>query len=297
MSESAVYVVGSINIDHVYRVSRLPEAGETLQALDYAASLGGKGANQAIAAARAGARVHMIGAVAADGNWARRRLAAEGISVDGVSVLEGSTGHARIEVDARGENRIVLYAGVNRQLHMADVRTALTGAQPGDWLLLQNETSLVVETARLGRAMGLKVAYSAAPFDPVAVFEVLEHVDLLAMNEVEADQLAGHPGRELETRAVPMQLVTAGARGASLHGEGMALEAPVWPVTAIDTTGAGDVFLGYLVSAFARGADAADALREAAAAAALQVTRPGTADAIPTRAEVRTWLDGMQASG
>lgn len=94
-----------------------------------------------------------------------------------------------------------------------------------------------------------------------------------------------------------MQLVTAGARGASLHGEGMALEAPVWPVTAIDTTGAGDVFLGYLVSAFARGADAADALREAAAAAALQVTRPGTADAIPTRAEVRAWLDGMQASG
>lgn len=94
-----------------------------------------------------------------------------------------------------------------------------------------------------------------------------------------------------------MQLVTAGARGASLHGEGMALEAPVWPITAIDTTGAGDVFLGYLVSAFARGADTADALREAAAAAALQVTRPGTADAIPTRAEVRAWLDGMQASG
>ncbi|MCC5862821.1 MAG: ribokinase, partial [Gammaproteobacteria bacterium] len=194
MSPAAIHVVGSINIDHVYRVARLAEAGETLHALGYATSLGGKGANQAIAAARAGASVHMIGAVGVDGAWARERLAAEGIGIDGIDVLEGTTGHARIEVDDRGENRIVLLAGANQCLVSASIRRALSRARPGDWLVLQNETTQVTETAALGRTLGMTVAYSAAPFVAEAVASVLPHVDLLAVNEIEAAQLRAHLG-------------------------------------------------------------------------------------------------------
>ncbi len=294
MSQATLYVVGSINIDHVYRLSRLPKAGETLHALDYAASLGGKGANQAIAAARAGARVHMIGAVGADGAWVCERLAAEGIAIAGIDVLEGTTGHARIEVDARGDNRIVLHAGANHRLALESVRRSLAGARRGDWLVLQNETSAVTATAALGCELGLTVVYSAAPFVPAAAASVLPHVGLLAVNAIEAMQLSAHLGREPAALGVPMTLVTAGAAGARLHARDEVLDTPAWSVTAQDSTGAGDVFLGYLVAALARGCDAPGAMREAAAAAALQVTRPGAADAIPTRAEV---LSFMAAAG
>lgn len=296
MPSAAVHVVGSINIDHHYRVSHLPQPGETLRALDYRASLGGKGANQAIAAARAGAAVHMIGAIGDDGAWTLERLAAEGISVTGVARLQGATGHARIEVDVRGENRIVLHGGANRQLELGAVRTALARARPGDWLLLQNETSLVVETARLARALGLQVAYSAAPFDASAVAEVLPQVDLLAVNEIEAGQIEAQLGRSLADIGLPLWLVTAGARGARLQGSGAAFDQPAWVVDPVDTTGAGDVFLGYLVAALARAATADEAMRQAAAAAALQVTRPGAADAIPLRTEVLAFLQSREAS-
>jgi ribokinase len=214
-----------------------------------------------------------------------------------VAEIEGSTGHARIEVDARGENRIVLYAGANGRLDPQAVRTALARARPGDWLVLQNETNLVVETARLGKALGLKVAYSAAPFMPAAAAEVLVHVDLLAVNEVEAAQLEAHLGCDLADLKVPLRLVTAGARGASLRGDGLDLEVAAWEVDPVDTTGAGDVFIGYVVSALARGSEPATALREAAAAAALQVARRGAADAIPVRAEVLAFLDGRKGPG
>lgn len=294
LASVAVHVVGSINVDHVYLLPYLPTPGETLHAMDYVCSLGGKGANQAIAAARAGAVVRMVGAVGDDADWILVQLAGEGICVAGVARSEGSTGHARIEVDAGGENRIVLHGGANRRLALSAIGTALARASPGDWLLLQNETNLVAETARLGRELGLRVAYSAAPFDAGAVVAALPYVDLLAVNEVECAQLAAHLGCEPDTLAVPLQLVTAGGQGAQLLGRGMRIQVPAWPVEVVDTTGAGDVFLGYLVAAMARGAAEDEAMREASAAAALQVSRRGAAAAIPARAAV---LEFLEAAG
>jgi len=279
-----VHVVGSINIDHVYRLSHLPAAGETLATLGYLRTLGGKGANQAIAAARAGARVRMIGAVGDDGRWTLEQLAGAGIDVAHVRTVTAATGHALIELDARGENRIIVHAGANHELEPAVIREALSSAEPGDWLLLQNETNQVVEAAALGRALGLRVAYSAAPFDAAAVEALLPELDLLAVNEIEAAALAARFGRDVAL--LPVRLVTAGAAGARWYQGDEVVSVPAWPVAVVDTTGAGDVFLGHLIGTLALGLSRDEALSRASAAAALQVGRLGAAAAIPTVDEV-----------
>lgn len=281
-----IWNLGSINIDHVYRVPHLPGPGETLSALGYAQGLGGKGANQSVAAARAGARCHHIGAVGPGADWVLAELAGYGVDLTHVTQQAEPTGHAIITVDAGAENSIVLYPGANRVLTGAMVTAALAGAAPSDTLLLQNETSAQAEAAALAAARGLRVIYSAAPFDLAAVQAVLPHVGLLVMNEGEAAELRAGLG------ALPGCdcLITQGARGAEwLSGAGD-LRLPAFRVTPVDTTGAGDTFIGTLVAGLDLGLDRAAAMRRAMAAAALQVTRPGAAQAIPLAAEVDGFL-------
>lgn len=287
----AIFNLGSINVDHVYRVPHLPGPGETLEAAGHAVGLGGKGANQSVAAARAGARVRHIGVVGRDGLWARDRLAGFGVDVAGVAVIEAATGHAIITVDPGGENSIVIHPGANRALDRAAVETALDGAGPGDALILQNETAWQAESAAFARARGLSVIYSAAPFDVAAVRAVLPHIELLMVNEVEAAQLVAETGQALDALPVADIVVTEGARGATWYRRGAdPLFVPAFRVEPVDTTGAGDCFAGTLAAALDRGDDRAVAMRQAAAAAALQVTRPGAAEAMPDAAEVAAFL-------
>ncbi|MGP3724954.1 ribokinase [Cereibacter sphaeroides] len=279
--------LGSINIDHVYRMPHLPAPGETLEAESYSVGLGGKGANQSVAAARAGARILHVGAVGPEGRWARDWMAAAGVDVTHVAVGEVATGHAIINLDEEAENTIVIFPGANRTLDAAAVTAALAAAGPGDTLLLQNETSAQAEAARLASQRGLKVIYCAAPFEIGAVRAVLPYVSLLVMNEGEAAALKAALGALPE---VPM-VVTLGARGAEwlVPGEDR-LSVPAFPVTAVDTVGAGDCFTGNLAAALDAGLAPADAMRRASAAAALQVTRPGAAEAMPTADEVDAFL-------
>ena len=277
-----VWNLGSINADHFYAVAHILAPGETLAARALTTGLGGKGANQSVAAAKAGARVRHIGAVGEDGAWARDRLAGYGVDVAHVARLDGPTGHAIITVAADGENAIVILAGANAAQDPARIETALDAAEPGDLLLLQNETSCQVETACLGRARGLRVIYSAAPFEAEAVRAVLPHVSLLVMNEGEAAQLRSALGGDPPTE----MLVTLGAAGARWQGGGECLEMAAPKVKAVDTSGAGDTFTGYVAAALDRGGDMEAAMRLGVAAAALKVTRPGTADAVPTLSDV-----------
>ncbi|MEL5875753.1 ribokinase [Cereibacter sphaeroides] len=279
--------LGSINIDHVYRMPHLPAPGETLEAESYSLGLGGKGANQSVAAARAGARILHVGAVGPEGRWARERMAAAGVDVTHVAVGEVATGHAIINVDEEAENTIVIFPGANRTLDAATVTAALAAAGPGDTLLLQNETSAQVEAARLASQRGMRVIYSAAPFEIGAVRAVLPYVSLLVMNEGEAAALKAALGALPEVAMV----VTLGARGAEwlVPGEDR-LSVPAFPVTAVDTVGAGDCFTGNLAAALDAGLDPAEAMRRASAAAALQVTRPGAAEAMPKADEVDAFL-------
>jgi ribokinase len=284
----AILNLGSINADMVYAMPHLPAPGETLAAGGLQKFLGGKGANMSVAATRAGSEVKHIGAVGADGVWAVERLADYGVDVEHVARLDTPTGHAIIAVDQDGENLIILYPGANRELTMAQLDRAIAQAAPGDILVLQNETNLQAEAAERGKAKGLRVCYAAAPFDAAAVQAVLPHLDFLILNEVEAEQLRQATGKTPADLGVRDVIITLGAKGARhIDGaSGAVLDVPALPVTAVDTTGAGDTFTGYVLSALDRGLSMADAMAEAARAGALMVTRRGTADVIPTRQEV-----------
>ncbi len=282
-----IFNLGSINADHIYQVPHLPRPGETLAATHLATGLGGKGANQSVAAARAGALVKHIGAVGPDGAWALEALAGHGVDIAGIIQVETPTAHAIINVDPEGENAIVIYPGANEKQSLTAVSETLSDAKPGDILLLQNETDLQPEAAEKARTLGLFVIYSAAPFDAEAVRAMLPHTDLLVMNEGEYAALSA----ALETDLLPDRIITRGGRGSVWKSAGGDTEMPAFAVTPVDTTGAGDCFIGTLAAGLDQGLSRRDAMRLASAAAAIQVTRPGTAAAIPTREEVEAFLE------
>lgn len=287
----AVWCFGSINIDHIYTLPHLPAPGETLAAGTYRSQLGGKGANQSVAAARAGAQVRHLGAVGADGAAARAKLEAAGVDCTGVQQLQGATGHAVIMVDPAGENQIVIHPGANQDLSLDAALAALTGVELDDILLLQNETAHQAAIAEAALGLGMDVIYSAAPFDLAAVQSVLPFINTLVMNAVEAAQLQDALGVDFMDLPVSNVIVTRGSEGASWSSRGMeTIHAPALPVTVVDTTGAGDCFTGALAAALDSGAVPEQAMRFASAAAALQVTRAGTAEAMPTRADILALL-------
>ncbi len=287
----AIYNLGSINVDHFYRVARLPRPGETVSARQYHRGLGGKGANQSVAAACAGARVIHIGAVGSDGDWAVEALAARGVNTDHIARLDMPTGHAIINVDDAGENAIVIHSAANMAQDEGRIRAALAGAGPGDYCILQNETNLVRYTAEIAQNKGMHVVYSAAPFDAEKVREVLPHVDTLVVNELEAGQLADALGVATTHLPVSEVVVTRGARGAAFGATGIEIELPAFEVTPVDTTGAGDTWLGFFVAGRDAGMAVKGAMKFALAGAALQVMRPGTAEAIPDLGEVKKFLE------
>jgi len=192
------------------------------------------------------------------------------------------------------ENQIVIHGGANRALTEAQIAAALARARPGDWFLAQAETNLVAEGFAMARAAGLRTCYAAAPFDAEAAAALIERVDLIAVNEVEAGQLAAALGVRVEDLPVREVLITLGARGARHIGE-TETTVPAFKVTPVDTTGAGDCFLGWFLAARDRGAGVREALVRASAAAAIQVTRPGAGDAMPTAAEVDAFIAERQA--
>lgn len=287
-----IFNLGSINADHFYQVPHLPGPGETLAATGFSTGLGGKGANQSVAAARAGATVRHIGAVGADGTWAVDRLQSLGVDTRHIAIVNSPTGHAIICIDPGGENQIILHPGANQAQNLAHIEAALADADDTDWLMLQNETSHQVETAELAHSKGVNIAYSAAPFDPQAVRAILPFVTLLMMNAVEARQLSAALDVAIGDVPAPCILITKGPDGADWidRNSGETVSVPAFPVTPVDTTGAGDTFAGFAVAALSQGLPPDQALTRAAAAAALKVTRKGTAQAIPTLADVIEFL-------
>ncbi len=286
----AIWNLGSINIDHVYRLDHLPRPGETLAARGYVQGLGGKGANQSIAAARAGAITHHVGAMGACDDWVIERLRNAGACTADIARLSGlATGHAVILLDGQAENAIVIHPGANRAITPAMLEKPLSAIKPQDTLLIQNETSCQVEAARAARRAGARVIYSAAPFDIDAVRAVLPFASILAMNAGEADALfAAMPGD------LPVQglLITRGGTGAEYRdlASGAVHRQAAFAVNPVDTTGAGDTFAGYFAAALDRGDPVPAALRLAAGAAALKVTRHGAGDAIPGLEEVMAFI-------
>jgi ribokinase len=283
----AIWNLGSINADAYYKVGSLPRPGETLAALGRESFLGGKGTNMSVAAARAASRVHHIGAVGEDGNWARDRLMEYGVDTTHVTEVDTPTAEALIFVDAQGENSIVLYSGANAEIPQRTLQNALAEAETGDWFVAQNETNLQRTGAKLASDMGLKVAYAAAPFDADRVAAVLPYLDFLILNAIEATQLKDATGKAPDALGVADVIVTLGGDGADWYGAGGRQHFDAIPVTPVDTTGAGDTFTGYVLAGLDQGMPVAQAINQAMQAAALMVTRHGTADVIPDLSEVR----------
>lgn len=282
---------GSINADLVYQVPHMPRPGETLLALDHAKHLGGKGLNQSVAVARAGGYLRHVGCVGKGDNWINAQISAAGIDKTHILETDTPTGHAIIYVDPDAENEIVIFSGANQCLTMDMVRAALDGLNGADhWVLFQNETNLTADIARYAKDHGFKIAYSAAPFSPELAADLLPLTDLLVVNETEAAELADTCGGTVDEIKVPMLLVTLGAKGCWLRSDNGTLHQDAFAVQAVDTTGAGDTFLGSFLAQFDTHSNAAQALRYAAAASALQVTKHGAANAIPPYQDVIDFL-------
>ncbi|MDA5557393.1 ribokinase [Shimia sp. MMG029] len=283
----AIYNLGSINADFFYHVPHLPGPGETLAATKLTRGLGGKGANMSVAAARAGAHTIHVGAVGHDGIWAADRMMEFGVDTRHIAKLPDTpNGQAHIYVDEGGENSIVLFQGANHNIPNETISAALSEASTGDTFLIQNETLNQPEAAKIARELGLYVAYAAAPFDADAVAAVLPFLDFLILNEVEAEQLESATGQSPADLGVADVVITLGAKGARWLHNGVGRDFPSMPVTPVDTTGAGDTFTGYVLAARDRKLPMEQAIALAMRAAALMVTRQGTADVIPDLKEV-----------
>lgn len=285
-----IYNFGSINADYIYQVPHLPVPGETLAATALTRELGGKGANQSVAASRAGAQVIHVGAVGPDGAWAISELEGHGVDCTHVTMLDSTTGHAIINVDTSGENAIVIFPGANQEQSLTDVESAFVVAGQGDFLLLQNETNLQADVAKLARSKDMTVVYSAAPFSPDSVRAVLPYVDILVMNSVEFSQLTEVLGDTISDLPAMVQIVTKGSAGVDWIENETTRHVPAPQVKPVDTTGAGDCFAGYVVAGLAEGISPEEALRLGTSAAALQIQRRGTAGAIPIRSDVNALL-------
>lgn len=310
-STPAIVVVGSVNMDLVFNCARLPAPGETLCAGGFRQVPGGKGGNQAVAAAREGGRVTMIGHVGQDaiGAQLKAALAADGIGVDHLQQVDGAaSGVAAIVVDGQGQNSIVVAAGANDCLRPATVRALGATIGAADLLVCQLENPLdaVREAIAIASDGGARVVFNPAPVQR-AVLEggLLERVDYLVVNETEAGELSGIAVRDqasareaaawLRRAGARAVLLTMGGEGVWLDGPEGALPLPAIPVRAVDTTAAGDTFVGSFAVALGRGATMLEAAGRARYAAALAVTRAGAQSSIPLRAEVDLFIQRGQA--
>ena len=294
-------VVGSINVDLVVRTPRLPGRGETVLGGPFDRYPGGKGANQAVAAARAGASVAMVGALGGDdhGRAMRAMLEGEGIGHGGVRTIEGAaTGVALITVEEGGENTIVVAGGANTQVDDATIEAGAPAIRDADVLLMQLEVPIgaAARAAAIGRDGGTRVVLNAAP-GAVLDRELLALVDVLIVNRGEAALVAGREATEapealaqaLTRLGVGTVVVTLGSEGVVALEEETLHVAPTFRVNAVDTVGAGDAFAGALCARLAEGADLETAIRFGAAAGALATVTEGAIPSLPSRKDIE-WL-------
>lgn len=305
MPTSSIFVIGSSNTDMVLNVPHLPVPGESVIGGAFSVVQGGKGANQAVAASRAGGKVHFIGCVGKDafGNNARTSLQREGIHVDHLAGVEHSpTGVALIFVEETGENCIAVAPGANAQVTARHVEAAAAQMQPGDIVLMQQEipSDVVAYAIEKCYEKGLIVMLNPAPARSLNA-ALLRKVSFLVPNESEATFLTGIPIRKVEDArlaasqllalGVANVLITLGAQGVWVANDAGQQLVPGFPVpVVVDTTAAGDVFCGALAVAFTERRDLLDAVAFASAAAALSVTKAGAQPSAPSRSEIDAFL-------
>ena len=291
---------GSLNVDYVYSVEYFVRAGETLKVNGREVLPGGKGLNQSVALARAGAEVYHAGCIGADGEFLRELLNAKGVNTDYLRTIDGMQGHTIIQVDKKGENCILLYGGTNRSIGDSQIDETLAHFGPGDWLVLQNEINSLPRIVDAAFARGMRIVLNPSPYE-----EGLKEVDFgklswLLVNEVEACQCSGSDEPErawdvLHARYPGLSvLITLGRAGSIAHAVGPegvdTVRQQAFRADAVDTTAAGDTFTGFFIGGLSEGRPLAECMRRASMASAISVTRMGAAVSIPKVEEVESRL-------
>ena len=292
---------GSLNIDHVYAVDHFCRAGETIHTERYTQSVGGKGLNQSIAVARSGQPLFHAGALGAGGEQLEKTLTACGVDLRYLQHVATPQGHAIIQVQPDGQNCIFLYGGSNRSIGPDEIDAVLSHFTAGDYLLLQNEISSLPYLLRAAAARGLRIVLNASPISEWLLEADLSCLDWLVVNEVECAALAHCDDPDASYAALRARypgigiLLTLGESGSVSWKDGEEIRQQAYPVHAVDTTGAGDTFMGYFVGCLAQGMDRKDAMQYAAMASSIAVTRPGAAASIPEMPEVRAAVQALRA--
>jgi len=288
---------GSVNIDHVYQVPHIVLPGETISGGDVRDYAGGKGANQSVALARAGAAVWHAGKIGGDGLWLRGLLEECGVRTEYVRTDAGPTGHTVIQVTPEGQNSILLYAGGNAKNTSAEIDETLARFTAGDYLVLQNEINLVPLIMEKAHVLGLKICLNPAPYTGDIAAWPLQWLELLIVNEIEGQSLSGVAGTyEAILDALVSNypdtaiLMTLGKAG-SLYGRNTERHfMPIVDAPVVDTTAAGDTFLGYFLHSRISGKPVLESMEVATYAAALTVSRTGAMNSIPDAAEVERFM-------
>lgn len=290
-----IFNFGSINIDHTYYVPHLVRPGETLASREYTVGLGGKGVNQSLAIARARGNVSHWGKLSSSDAWVINELKSAGVDVDGVELAQQPSGHAIVQIDQHGENSILLFPGANHSFTKEQVAALVKQANPEDTILIQNECNGLNELIPLAVSHGCDVIFNPAPMSSDVTLLPLNQCNLLFFNRSEAALLAGMP---IESSAQDLLgscnkivggadvVLTLGNEGAWYQRGTEVLFQSAFEVKAVDTTAAGDTFVGYFLAARQAGLAPSLCLLRASAAAALAVQRRGAARSIPAVNEV-----------
>lgn len=293
--------IGSLNLDYVYQVAHFVRPGETISSIDRQTFCGGKGLNQTIALARAGADIWHAGAIGKqDGAPLLQTLTQDGVHTEFLKEIDGiSSGHAIIQVDESGQNCILLYGGTNQQISQEQILQALSAFSEGDFLILQNEINNMPFIIENASKKGLQIVLNPSPMDEKILRLPLNLVDYFILNEIEAQELSGAKTADhlLDDmiKAYPKAkiVLTLGENGSQYYCDGKILKQAAHRVHAVDTTAAGDTFTGYFFAGLARGESAEESLQMASLASAIAVSRAGASPSIPKREEVLTALQKL----
>ena len=290
-----ILVFGSLNIDIVYSLDHIVRPGETILSTSIEKNAGGKGLNQACAISKTGLDVYMAGCVGEDGDMLIDTLSSFGVNVDNVKRVEVPTGNAIIERSRDGQNSIILYAGANRVIDKTMIDCVLASFSPGDIIVLQNEINGLSEIIKKASENGMYVVFNPAPFDKSVFSLPLEKVNLLVVNEIEGAGVAGK-GEDATYEEILDALkekyrdneviMTCGKNGSYWQKGDKRIYEKARVVDAVDTTAAGDTFIGYFIASREKGYDIEDAMKYATIASSITVTRKGAAGSVPKGEEV-----------
>ncbi len=284
--------IGSLNIDYVYKVSHIVRGGETILSDSMQTFCGGKGLNQSIALAKAGASVYHAGMIGEEGDMLLDTCKKYGVNADLIQKIEGKSGHTIIQVDENAQNCIILYGGANQKLTREMIRDSISQFDQGDILLLQNEVNDLAYIIDVAAERGMFIVLNPSPFNDKLKECDLTKISMFLLNEIEGEQISGESDPDNILNVLKEKLpktrviLTLGEKGSVYQDQDYKIRQGIFPAKAVDTTAAGDTFTGYFIASMIEGRTPEECLKTASYASSIAVSRMGAVESIPMRDEV-----------